>query len=700
MRLKQILSLCLLFTLSSVFLFCLISGRSSIILSSLPTAMSSYVTHGDTRANIPPTYDTTTDTTTTPYTTTTTIPTTTTSTTTAPTDTTTTSTIPSTTTTVPTTTTYSPTTTTTTTTYPVSTTTYPTSPSTSTSPTTTEETTHPTSTTTTLPTTTGTTTTGTATTIPSTTTTAPITDATTPNTTTSTTTATDATAPAPTTTTTPASVTTTTTPVATTTAPTASAANTATTTTALAATENTDTITPGMLDVSAQITNPLTEDRKLCLELTQKIEKITFVMEGTATVNLTTFSPAAQKYCANLMIGDFADGSYKLTVTATKDGKPVFNTLAININKATSQNVTDQKISELENRCSQAGADSSEECKDFYLNKYSEQIDCRSMDSAECGSTVKGTYIQTIVESAKQYESINNQSEAILDKTMTVGKLENLVNNSSNEDLNLSIPLKEKETEIKIIKSYENIILDKEKGLIQTAPIVVMIDTDGDGVPDDMERRLGTKFNDADTDGDGYKDGEEILKGYDPLGSDKKDTSLSPIERAIMQGQSIEHPKTSGEESASLNIAAVKTIYNADGKQGGYTMTGKADADSVITLYIYSDIPIVTTVTTDEYGNWEYHFAETLEDGDHEVYIAINDETGKVVKKSSPLSFLVREAQAGSNDIPNAPSSEVSDNMINYYLYAAIGLIIIGVSIFLVALLKSRNKNKQTNDKA
>ena len=201
-------------------------------------------------------------------------------------------------------------------------------------------------------------------------------------------------------------------------------------------------------------------------------------------------------------------------------------------------------------------------------------------------------------------------------------------------------------------------------------------------------------------DGDGYKDGEEILKGYDPLGLGEKDTALSPIEKAITQGQSIEHPKTSGEESSSLNIATVKTIYNADGKQGGYTMAGKAEADSVITLYIYSDIPIVTTVTTDEYGNWEYHFTETLEDGDHEVYIAINDETGKVVKKSSPLSFLVREAQAGSNDIPNAPSSEVSDNMINYYLYAAVGLIIMGVSIFLVALLKSRNKNKQTNDKA
>jgi len=44
-------------------------------------------------------------------------------------------------------------------------------------------------------------------------------------------------------------------------------------------------------------------------------------------------------------------------------------------------------------------------------------------------------------------------------------------------------------------------------------------DTDGDGLPDAQEARLGTNPNVADTDGDGMPDGWEIRNGYDPLSS-------------------------------------------------------------------------------------------------------------------------------------------------------------------------------------
>jgi len=52
------------------------------------------------------------------------------------------------------------------------------------------------------------------------------------------------------------------------------------------------------------------------------------------------------------------------------------------------------------------------------------------------------------------------------------------------------------------------------------------VDSDNDGLLDNVERIYGTDPNSPDTDGDGYKDGDEIKNGYDPLksGSDRLDS--------------------------------------------------------------------------------------------------------------------------------------------------------------------------------
>lgn len=47
-----------------------------------------------------------------------------------------------------------------------------------------------------------------------------------------------------------------------------------------------------------------------------------------------------------------------------------------------------------------------------------------------------------------------------------------------------------------------------------------IVDSDKDGLSDDIELKLGTDPNNPDTDGDGYKDGEEVANGYNPLVGD------------------------------------------------------------------------------------------------------------------------------------------------------------------------------------
>ena len=50
-------------------------------------------------------------------------------------------------------------------------------------------------------------------------------------------------------------------------------------------------------------------------------------------------------------------------------------------------------------------------------------------------------------------------------------------------------------------------------------------------------------------------------------------------------------------------------------------------------------------VKTDADGSWEYRFDKELEDGEHEVYVGVTDNAGKIIAKSEPFVFI-KEAQA------------------------------------------------------
>lgn len=52
---------------------------------------------------------------------------------------------------------------------------------------------------------------------------------------------------------------------------------------------------------------------------------------------------------------------------------------------------------------------------------------------------------------------------------------------------------------------------------VETGSLPAAIDSDQDGVSDEVEEKLATNPFSADTDGDGYSDGVEVKNGYDPL---------------------------------------------------------------------------------------------------------------------------------------------------------------------------------------
>jgi len=197
-------------------------------------------------------------------------------------------------------------------------------------------------------------------------------------------------------------------------------------------------------------------------------------------------------------------------------------------------------------------------------------------------------------------------------------------------------------------------------------------DSDQDGISDKEEIRLGTNPFSTDTDQDGYQDSDEIKNGFDPL---KASIDGDKSDKMVFQS-----PKEMGEVSDKYKVTNVKT-KNKDG-ENVTNLQGKGLPNSFITLYIYSSDPIVITVKTDADGNWEYDLDKKLEDGQHEVYVTVNDNTGKITAKSEPIAFI---KTAEAIDVVEASELDSLKSAQDQTLNRKFGIDFIFFSIILVA---------------
>ena len=130
-------------------------------------------------------------------------------------------------------------------------------------------------------------------------------------------------------------------------------------------------------------------------------------------------------------------------------------------------------------------------------------------------------------------------------------------------------------------------------------------------------------------------------------------------------------------------------------------ISGRALPNSFVTLYIFSS-PIIVTVKTDAEGGWVYRFDKELEDGEHEVFVGVTDNAGKIVAKSAPFRF-VKEAQAFTPvDAEASGTALVSDDSArptllgtNSLMIALGGMVMaLGFVLLLLSLLLHRKENE------
>lgn len=240
----------------------------------------------------------------------------------------------------------------------------------------------------------------------------------------------------------------------------------------------------------------------------------------------------------------------------------------------------------------------------------------------------------------------------------------------------------------------------------QSVPAVLLIDTDEDGLPDDVERRLRTDPASKDTDEDGFDDITEIRNGYNPTGRGRlvDAVDLAPIEVAIVSGTPLEQPLSAGRESADLTVeSAVPT-----GETQTLILTGRARPGEIVTIFLYSYLPVVLTAQAGEDGTWSYELGSALTDGEHEAYVTVTDDTGKIKEKSSPLAFFVASAQAATAEEFFAPEeespmlaaqlAEPAQRFGGWFIVGAIALVLLALGI--AAMLFMPRKTPPTSPRA
>ncbi len=339
--------------------------------------------------------------------------------------------------------------------------------------------------------------------------------------------------------------------------------------------------------------------------------------------------------------------------------------------------------------------DENRACIEQLVDSFAKPMYCGSRTSDDC-RRIAVQHVGQIIASDVQSDALSASLAAKLGTTTTAGEILSAI--QTQDQPRETLPLDVEANKSLILRQSDQVIdVSNEVRAEVTAPYVLVYDDDNDGLPNDLEDYYHTDPADSDSDDDGYPDGTELINGYNPRqsGGSKIDPDLQPVEIAVLTKVPLEQPQTRGEVDQLFSVHAVQPAASAS----GYIINGRAEPDSFVLMYVYSQMPLVLLVKTAEHdGRWTYELKDNLVDGKHTVYVAVTDDTGKITRKSNPFTFFVQKTQAvsASNFLRDQAIAEFETKqnpLTLYYVIGGAGMIILGLGIFFAIYFSRRARH-------
>lgn len=346
--------------------------------------------------------------------------------------------------------------------------------------------------------------------------------------------------------------------------------------------------------------------------------------------------------------------------------------------------------------CQQNKLTDLKQCQDYLAEQYLSKVDCLSMDSEACRIILKEQYLYRL--SAAQLRA-NKVAEVVKNKAGKTIQLAELAKELTVEDETVwQLPLLKLNTNVVLNRSNLQSILINADTLVVNNPAVLALDRDADLLVDDLEAYYGTDSAVPDSDGDGYLDGEEIKNGYNPAGEGKLIKERTPLDQVLLSQSALEQPYDD-----SMLVDPNWQLQQAANEGAGLSLSGQADPNTWINIYLYSSMPLVLSTKTDASGNWSYQFDQTLTEGLHKVYLASNDSSGKLLKQSAALSFAVTNiseepvAVDNTNVAINQPAASKWWENLPFNIYYVLGGVCFLTFILGIILLLRRSRKIAAN---